>query len=395
MRRQNRATIIGALGLTQILAWGSSYYLPAVLAAPVVADTGWPLSWVVGSLSGGLFVAALVSPRVGTAIGRHGGRPVLAGSAVLIAAGLAVVGLAPSLPVFVAGWLVIGAGMGAGLYDAAFATLGTLYGRDARSAITTLTLYGGFASTVCWPLSAFLVEQAGWRGACLAYAAIQVGVSLPVLLVALPRGAAPTSVLPAPASVPAATETRPAPLAAILALALTVSALVSSMVAVQLLTLLQATGASLAVAVSLGALMGPSQVGARIVEMAFGARYHPLWTLVSGALLMALGLGLFASGLPLAGLAIVVYGAGNGVWSIARGAVPLALFGPERYPAIMGRLARPALLASAAAPFLGGVLFEQGGVDLSLAVLCILASANIAVVATLSILSRRHPRPAA
>jgi hypothetical protein len=283
--------------------------------------------------------------------------------------------------------------MGAGLYDAAFATLGTLYGRDARSAITTLTLYGGFASTLCWPLSAFLVEQAGWRGACLAYAAIQVGLSLPVLLAAIPPGAPVTSATPAPAS--AAFEKSATSLAAILALALTVSALVSSLVAVQLLTLLQATGATLAGAVSLGVLMGPAQVGARIVEMAFGARYHPLWTLFVGAVLMAFGLGLFAFGLPMAGVAIVVYGAGNGVWSIARGAVPLALFGPERYPALMGRLARPALLASAAAPFLGGVLFERGGVTLSLAVLCLLAAANIAVVATLAILSRRQPRPAA
>jgi hypothetical protein len=159
-------------------------------------------------------------------------------------------------------------------------------------------------------------------------------------------------------------------------------------IGVQLLTLLQAAGASLAGAVSLGALIGPAQVGARLGEMAFGARYHPLWTLSAGAVLVAAGLGLFAAGLPFAALAIAVYAAGNGVWSIARGSVPLALFGPERYAVTMGRLARPALLAAAAAPFLAGLLFERGGVGLSLAVLVGLAVLNVGVVAALAVLAR-------
>ena len=171
-----RQVMIGALGIIQILAWGSSYYLPAVLAGPIATDTGWPLPWIVGSLSAGLLVAGLISPRVGRLIGEHGGRPVLAGAALLIALGLVLLGIAPSLPVFVVGWLVLGAGMGAGLYDAAFATLGRQFGAAARPAITNLTLWGGFASTVCWPFSAWLVSQAGWRGACFTYAAIHVAV---------------------------------------------------------------------------------------------------------------------------------------------------------------------------------------------------------------------------
>jgi MFS family permease len=150
--------VISALGVIQILTWGSSFYLPAVLAAPIVADTGWPLAWVVGGLSIGLLVAAFASPRVGLTIHRHGGRPVLALAALMLATGLVVIGLAPNLPVFLAGWLVIGLGMGCGLYDPAFATLGRLYGAEARPAITTLTLWGGFASTVTWPISAYLVH---------------------------------------------------------------------------------------------------------------------------------------------------------------------------------------------------------------------------------------------
>ena len=125
------------LGVTQILAWGSSYYLLAVLAQPIAGSTGWPLAWVVSGLSLGLLTAGLVSPRVGDSIERHGGRPVLAASAALLALGLAGLALAPSLPIYIASWLVLGAGMGAGLYDAAFATLGRLYGPRAPTAIAT------------------------------------------------------------------------------------------------------------------------------------------------------------------------------------------------------------------------------------------------------------------
>ncbi len=130
-----RAVVVSALGATQILAWGSTYYLPAVLAEPVAADTGWPLSWVVGGLSLGLLVAAFVSPRVGRAIEREGGRRVLALSAVTIGIGQIGLAVSPSLPAFVACWLIIGVGMGAGLYDAAFAPWGGSTGatRAARS----------------------------------------------------------------------------------------------------------------------------------------------------------------------------------------------------------------------------------------------------------------------
>ena len=212
--------------------------------------------WVVGSLSAGLLVAGLVSPRVGRLIGQHGGRPVLAASALLLALGLLLIGLAPILPMFVAGWLVLGAGMGAGLYDAAFATLGRQFGQVARPAITTLTLWGGFASTVCWPVSAWLVEHVGWRGACLTYAGIQVGIVLPVILLLIPQPPAlPAEHKAGPAVVVLAPIERRRFL--LFAGIQTVGGVITSVVAVHLLTLLQAKGLALAAAVSLGALMGP------------------------------------------------------------------------------------------------------------------------------------------
>jgi MFS family permease len=162
----SRPLTVTALGIAQILGWGTSFYFPAVLAEPIVRDTGWSLFWVVSGTSIGLLVAGLISPRVGAVIDRRGGRPVLALSSLLYVAGLSGIALAPNLPVYLAAWVVLGGGMGTGLYDAVFAALGKLYGKDARTPITNLTLFGGFASTVCWPLSAFLAESLGWRGAC-------------------------------------------------------------------------------------------------------------------------------------------------------------------------------------------------------------------------------------
>lgn len=390
--RLNRQAIITALGLTQILAWGSSYYLLAVLAAPIAADTGWPLPWIVGALSAGLLIAGWVSPRVGHAISTTGGRSVLAISAALIAAGQIILGLAPSLPVFVLGWLVLGAGMGAGLYDPAFATLGRLYGTSARSAITILTLWGGFASTVCWPLSTYLVAHLGWRGTCFVYAAIQLGFSLPLLLMVIPSTA---PVLPVEPGKPAVDEalTR-AERWALLLLAgvLVIGGAIMAIVSVHLLTLLQAQGMGLAAAVALGAMIGPAQVGGRLIEMAGRERHHPLWSLAAAMVLIAAGLVLLWAGYASAAVALVLYGAGNGVYSIARGTLPLALFGPARYASLMGRLARPALVAQALAPFLGAFLLARAGPGATIALLAILALINVGLVAALSLLRYQSVR---
>ena len=185
--QRSRFVLISALGFGQIFCWGSSYYLPAVLAKPIAAETGWPLAWMVAGLTIGSLTAGLISARVGHAIQARGGRPVMMAGTHLLAGGLTALGLSPDLPLHLLAWLVIGAGMGCSLYDAAFATLGRLYDRDARAAITHLTLFGGFASTVCWPLSAVFLEWLGWRGTCFAYAALHLGLTLPLYAAILPR----------------------------------------------------------------------------------------------------------------------------------------------------------------------------------------------------------------
>jgi MFS family permease len=377
----SRGIIISVLGVTQIFAWGSSYYLPAVLAKPISVDTGWSLSWVVGGLSLGLLIAGLVSPWVGRAIAHRGGRPVLAVSAGLLAAGLSALALAHSLPAFLIAWLLVGLGMGAGLYDPAFATLGRLYGHGGRSAITTLTLFGGFASTVCWPLSAFLDAHFGWRGACLVYASFQLAIALPAYLFVLPREPSRSSSPPVSGTLPmpAATsrDSRGSSLFLLLAATITLSSVISTTMSVHLLTVLQAKGLTLAAAVGLGALVGPSQVVARAVEMVIARFHHPIWTKVVATSLVAAGLATLWIGLPIIPLALVLYGAGIGLESIARGTLPLAVFGPERYPVVMGRIAMPSLIAQAAAPSIGTALIEASGSDGALRIFVAAAICNV------------------
>jgi MFS family permease len=389
-RAPGSAVVISALGVTQIFAWGTSYYLPAVLAAPIVADTGWSLAWVVGGLSLGLLTAGLVSPLVGRAIAVRGGRPILALSAVLLSIGLLALALVHSLPAFLLAWLVMGLGMGAGLYDPAFATLGRLYGEGGRSAITTLTLFGGFASTVCWPLSAFLEAHLGWRGACLVYAALQIVAALPIYLFVLPRESqrSPTS------SVRPLSATSPLPviprrgLFILLATTITLASIISTVLSVHLLTILQGKGLALAAAVSLGALVGPAQVAARTVEMLIARFHHPIWTKLTATCLVTAGLAALWMGSPIITIGLVLYGAGIGLESIARGTLPLAIFGPERYPIIMGRIAMPSLIAQAAAPSIGALLLELDGVNGALAIFLGAAGSNVLLVVGLLLTMR-------
>lgn len=387
----DRRLVITVLGVAQILAWGTSFYFPAVFAQPIIEETHWPLGFVVGGTSIGLLVAGLVSPRVGRIIDRRGGRPVLLSSSLLYAVGLAGIGLSQSLPVYLASWVVVGLGMGAGLYDAVFAALGRMYGRDARNPIASLTLFGGFSSTICWPLSAFMIAHIGWRDACLAYALLHLLASLPLQALVLPKARPKEAALEA--------ETRPDPrfascipnesaIFALLALILSITAGVGAIVVVHLLIFLQARGIDATAAVALGTLFGPAQVTARVVERLFGGRYHPIWTMVASCLLMAAGLALLFLKAPFLPLIILIYGGGYGVSWIVRGTLPLALFGAERFPRLMGRLAFPSLIVQALAPSAGALLIEASGTALTLGLLTALAVINVLLIGALRALSR-------
>lgn len=380
----DRRLVVSALGAVQILAWGTSFYIPAVFAVPIVADTGWSLGTVVSGASVGLLVAGLISPQVGRLIDRHGARPVLAASSLLFAAGLTGLGLAPNVAFYLIAWMVIGLGMGTGTYDAVFAALGQRYGHEARGPITNLTLFGGFASTICWPLSTLMIEQTGWRTACLIYAALHVLVALPLQVVVTGRRS--TSSDAGGNAAPAPTRPLEEPVRnerlmfALVAAVLSVAAGIGSIVIVHFMIFLQAKGVAEAAAVSYGTLFGPAQVAARVIERLFGARYHPVWTMIACCVLMALGLGLLAVGFPFLVLTILIYGAGYGISWIGRGTLPLALFGPVRFPRLMGKIAFPSLIVQALAPSAGAVLIERFGADTTIGLLTGLTLINVVLI---------------
>jgi len=380
-----RRAVITALGFAQILAWGTSFYFPAVFATAIVADTGWSLGWVVSGTSIGLLVAGLISPQVGRLIDRHGGRPVLLASSLFFAVGLTGAGLAPNLPLYLFAWTLIGIGMGTGLYDAVFAALGRLYGSEARGPITNLTLFGGFASTICWPLSAFMIDHVGWRIACLIYAGLHLAIALPLQMLVIgptPARAAPDPAQPDRPARPSRIDNETL-IFALLVVVMSITAGIGSIVIVNFMIFLQARGVDYAVAVSLGTLFGPAQVGARVVERLFGNRYHPIWTMIASCSLMAIGLILLLGYFPILIVIILLYGAGYGVSWIGRGTLPLALFGPLRFPVLMGKLAFPSLIVQAAAPSAGAWLIEASGANVTIAVLTMLALVNVVLIGLL------------
>jgi MFS family permease len=400
-RQSGQAALIAVLGFTQCLAWGSSYYLLAVLAKPIAADTGWPLTWVVGGLSLGLLVAGLTSPAMGRAVERYGGRPVLAFGSVILALGLAGLGLSQHPSTYFAAWAVLGLGMAVGLYDAAFATLGRLYGTEARRLITNLTLIGGFASTAAWPLSALLVETWGWRGACFVYAGMHLALGLPMHVLLLPREVAHPVVASRPAHPAAGAESLPSTedarwrhhqvmLVWMLGVQFTLQVIISSVLSVHLLAILQRLGLELTAAVALGTLVGPSQVGGRLLEVAFGRRFHPVSTAIAASLFVLAGLTLLLIVHPaVMAVALVLYGAGNGIKTIVKGTLPLALFGASGYAALLGRLAMPMLLAQAVAPTLVAVTLTESRPERLLAILASVAVLNVLLAYALRLASPR------
>ncbi|MCZ8183818.1 MAG: MFS transporter [Beijerinckiaceae bacterium] len=361
MAPESRKGIVAALGIGQTVGYASSYYLPAVLATPMAASFGVSPVWVFAAFSAAMVISALTGPWAGAHIDRLGGRGILIASNLIFAAGLGLMAASPSLPWLVAAWILMGIGMGIGLYDSAFAALAKIYGRDARSAITGITLIAGFASTVGWPLSAWLEAQYGWRMACLGWMAIHLGLALPLHLI-LPAGekSQPVTAPPGEAmAVPPEVRTRDM---AILAFVFAVTWFTSTAMAAHLPRMLEAAGATPVAAVAAGALIGPAQVAARVLEFVFLNRVHPLLSarLATLAHPVAAGLLIIAGG-PAAAAFAFLHGAGNGVLTIAKGTLPLALFGPGGYGLRQGLLSAPARVLQAIAPLLFGILLEHSG----------------------------------
>jgi len=363
--RSPRAVVL-ALGTAQTVAWASSFYLPTLLAAPMARDLGTSPPMVFAALSAALVVGALVSPWAGRRIDAGDGRAMLLRAWVLFVAGLAALAGAQGLLTLWLAWALLGLAMGCGLYDAAFATLVRLYGPEARRRISGITLIAGFASTVGWPLTAWMEAQLGWRGAVLGWIALHVLVALPLLL-SLPRAPAVPREVPAPTpSGEAAAGTQPPPARprqlALVALLFVCLGFVSTSVATHLPALLMVLGVPLAGAVALAALAGPAQVAARLAELGLLSRFSPLLAarLAAAGHPLAVGAALLlgpAGALPF----VLLHGLGNGLLTIVRGTLPLALFGSAGYGARQGWIALPGRLVGAASPFVLGWALEHHG----------------------------------
>jgi MFS family permease len=379
----HRFRLGAVLGVNQTLSWGMTFYLPAIIGDPVAVELAQPGYAVLGAFSWAMLVAGLCAPRVGAWIDHHGGRGALLGSILVMVAVLAV---APNLALWFAGWTIIGVGMAMGLYDAAFATVGGLLGKEAGQTITGITLIAGFASTVFWTLGAALIGSLGWRGLLWVYVGLMLLVNLPMVWLLVPP-APPRQSQDAPATdgPRSAEDTR---VVLLLAAFFALRWFITSAIAVHVLPLFTGIGLTTAEAVAVAALIGPGQVAGRILEWTLGGRIDLLVRARLAALLFPLGVLLLLDGGVVAATGFaLLYGMSNGVMTINRGTLPLALFGPQGYARLLGWLAVPVLVAQATAPTLTAPLVAAFPA-LEVFLLCGAAAA----IALLFLLPLRMPR---
>ena len=355
--RSGSLPVVLALGTAQTLAWGSSYYLPAILADPIAHDLGISSNWFFAAFSASLVISGLLGPRVGRQIDRVGGRQLLCMSNLILALGLALLGASTSVWTMSAAWLLLGIGMGLGLYDAAFGALGRIYGTDARSPIIGITLIAGFASTVAWPLSSLGLETIGWRETCYAWAQAHIVIGLPLNL-SLPRTET-AHISEGPTKKPHIPIDRTMVL---LSFAFAAAWTVTSAMAAHFPRIVEAFGATPAQAVFAGMMIGPAQVGARLIEASLLNSFHPIVSTRLACITHPIGacvIGIFGGGAAAA--FALLHGAGNGILTIARGTLPLAIFGPENYAYRLGLIGAPSRICQALAPLAFGLLIEPMG----------------------------------
>lgn len=354
----SRIRVVVALGTTQTLAWASTYYLTAVFADPVCLDLHLSRTWFFGVFSGSLLLSGLLGPLAGRMIDRYGGRDILVSTSVVFAAGLGLLAVATGPVSLALAWAVIGVGMGFGLYEAAFATVAGLYGREARNAITGITLFAGFASTIGWPASAFFIDHFGWRGACFIWAALHLVLGLPLNRLLVPKAPPPP---PVPVVATATADGVPWTMI-VLAGVFGATWFVATAYAAHLPRLLEAMGATPAAAIAAAALVGPAQVAARIVEFSLLRRASAMTSARIATALHPIGaVLLIVVAVPAAIPFVLLHGAGNGMLTIARGTLPLALFGPAGYGLRTGLLAAPARVLQGAAPLVFSLVLDRAG----------------------------------
>lgn len=358
---------VNALGLSQITGWGTSFYCLGVLAKPIVAETGWAVSTVFLGFSISLLVMGLISTSVGQLIDRIGARWVMSAGTIIVSAGLVLLSQARDQFTYFTAWIVLGVGMRCALYDAAFAALVQVVPSRGRRAISYLTLYGAYASTIFWVIGHYLNESHGWRGTLLIFAAINLAICLPLNWFGLSRREDGTAKEAAAATSPdgPALEGRVRTIGiALFALIMSLNGFVFGVISLQLVPLLEAAGLAGAAAVWVASLKGHGQFAGRVVEIFFGKNLKAMTVarIAIAILPVSLILLMLAQG-SLVQLVVftLLMGASQGVITIVRGALPLALFGSKGYGAVLGLIATPILLVNAFSPTVFALIVDQIG----------------------------------
>lgn len=385
--------IISGLGLTQIIGWGTTYYALGALSQDIAATTGWSKTLIFGAFSAALLLSGVISRWAGRLIDRRGGRRVMMAGSVFSALGCGIIGAFPNPVAYAAGWLVLGIAMRLATYDAAFASLTQIIGSGARRAISYLTLFGGLASTVFWPVSHVLSESIGWGHTLIVYAALHLAICLPIHATVLKQATGETAAdaRPDDNTVPLEGATRTKAMA-LFAAVLALNGVVFSAISAHVVPLFAALGFHGSDAVAMAALIGPSQVASRIGEIMLGRKLKAVQLGLIAFGLLPVAIAIFAAGgfgWQAALVFALLYGASNGLVTIAKGAVPLVLFGRKGYGEVLGILSAPNLVLNAAAPLAFAMLLDATSPQAALMI-----AGGAALVSALSMvwLARLHPR---
>jgi MFS family permease len=385
-----RAVLV--LAATQILAWGTIYYTPVLTVPLIAADHGWSRTFAMGGFSLGILMTGLASPYVGILVDRYGGHVVMPVGSLLGATGLAALSATDHPAVYLAVWALLGVAMASSLYDPAFASLGRIFGTEARRPITVLTFVAGLASTISWPTTSALIGWVGWRETYLIYAALLAFIAAPLHAFALPRSRALTDVVVSDAAAKAAPVLPARGLTFILVVAaFACFAFVPSGLLAHLLAIFERFGIDHTTAVAIGTLFGPCQVAARLCEFIFARGVHPVTIARFAVGLLLLGfimLGVFGLSAVIAAAFMLLLGLANGLMTIARGTVPLALFGASNYGRLIGRIAGPSLVVQSSAPLILAFVAER--VSDPTALMLAAAMATISLACFFAIRPRSH-----
>lgn len=369
-----------ALGVAQIFLWGGSFFILSVLAEPIMKETNWSHSMVYGSLSLSLLISGLLSPKIGKLINSNNKDFVLLYSGMIMSLGLLILGFANQFWVFVIGWAVLGIAMGMGLYDALFALLGKQFGKEANKSIVQITLVSGFAPTISWFFISCLLSNFGWRYTCFIYAAALFIVIFPIHKYILrPNNIKECQFTKTNTPKTNLNDVFHSKIFYLLLINFIIGSVLMSGLIIHLVDILLTKKIEMETAIIIAALLGPSQVGVRVLDIILPKK-TPVKTAIISSIAILFGLLLLLFSSKTASFGVIIFGMGNGMRSILRGTLPLAIFGHQNYAEILGKLARLPLIAQAITPFVGGIVIQLFNVSVFLYALCILAFINIFLI---------------